>query len=99
MRDANGRVGFVDMLSPGAAGTVGIYAQIGWVDLNFKAIVNFRVDKNATKRRMTALVRIKRAFTYQAVHPGLGAQQAISVFPFDFDGSRLNTRDIAFGVF
>jgi hypothetical protein len=33
VRDTHGRVGFVDVLPPGAAGAIGVNAQVGRVDL------------------------------------------------------------------
>ena len=57
---ANGRVGFVDVLTARAAGTEGVGAYIRRVDVNFNRIVNFRVHKHAGKTGVASARRVKR---------------------------------------
>src|SRR5690606_37226602 len=41
--NANGRVGLVDVLAAGAAGAIGIHAQVGGVDVDLERIVDLGV--------------------------------------------------------
>ena len=43
VRDANGRFRFLDVLAACARGAENVNAQIGRIDFDFKAVVNFRV--------------------------------------------------------
>ena len=48
---------------------------------------------------MAAVTAIKRAFTYQAVYTGFGAQPAVGIFAAKFNGTAFNTGHIAVGYF
>jgi hypothetical protein len=49
VRQAHRRVGLVDVLAAGAAGTVGVGAHIGRVDLDLDRVVDLGVDEHAGK--------------------------------------------------
>ena len=48
--NAHGRIGLVDMLATGAAGTVGIGTKISRVDIDFNIVIDFRCHKNRCER-------------------------------------------------
>src|SRR5690606_31073534 len=82
VRKTHGRVGLVDVLAAGAAGAVGVHAQVGRIDIDFNGVVDLGVDEYAGKRGVSAVGRVERAFAHQAVHTGFGAQQTKGVFTF-----------------
>src|SRR5690606_13070868 len=97
--DAHRRVGAVDVLAAGAAGPVGIGAQVRRVDVDLDGVVDFRGHEHRRKRRMAAVAGIERGFAHQAVHADLGAQPAEGVVPLDVDGGALDARHFAGGAF
>src|SRR5690606_34832116 len=88
VRDADGRIGLVDVLAAGAAGAVGVDAQVGRIDVDLEGIVDVGIDEDAGEGGVPAVGRVEGALAHQAVHAGLGAQQAVGVFAFEFDGGR-----------
>ena len=58
--DPHRRIGFVDVLAACAGRAVSVDAQIGRIDLDFKRVVDFRVNEHRSKARMPAGVRVKR---------------------------------------
>src|SRR5690606_21181131 len=91
------RIGLVDVLAAGAAGAVGVDAQVGRIDVDLEGIVDLGIDEDAGEGGVPAVGRVEGALAHQAVHAGLGAQQAVGVFAFEFDGGRFDARDFAFG--
>ena len=95
MGDAHGGVGFVDVLTACARCAVGVGAQIGGVDFNFKAVVHFGINKHGGERGVAFVVGIKRRVAHKAVHAGFGAQQAVGVFAFYAQGGVVDAGDFA----
>jgi hypothetical protein len=60
MRDADRRIRRVDMLPALAARTVGVGTNIFRLDDDLNAVVDFRRNKNAGKRRVPPLGLIER---------------------------------------
>ncbi len=60
MGNADGRVGFVDVLAAGAAGAKGVDAQVFFVHIDINGVVDFRVDEHRGKRGVATFVGIKR---------------------------------------
>ena len=54
VRQAHSRISFVNVLSTGTTGAVGVHAHIGWVDVDFDGIINFWVHKHRSKLGVTA---------------------------------------------
>ena len=71
MSKANGRVGFVYMLSALSTGTVGIYTEVFRLNVNFNCIIQNRININRSKAGMTAGICIKRRNADQAVNTTL----------------------------
>ena len=95
VRDAHGGVGFVDVLTACARCAVGVGAQIGGVDFNFKAVVHFGIHEHGGERGVAFVVGIKRRIANKAVHACFGAQQAVGVFAFDAQGGVVDACDFA----
>src|SRR2546422_5150480 len=64
---------------PLAARAVGVHANFFGLDDNFDAVVNFRRNKDAGKRRVPPLGLIKRRNAHQSMHPDFANQQPIGV--------------------
>ena len=79
VRDANRRVGFVDVLAARAGCAKGIDAQIRRVDVDLDGVIDLGIDKHAGKRGMAAVAGIERRFAHQPVHAGFGAQIAVGI--------------------
>ena len=86
MRDANCRLGPVDMLSTGTAGTVYVCSgdlmdqyRLRWSHL-------FRRHEYGCERGMPPITRVEWRFTYQPVDADLGSQPAECVVTIEFDG-------------
>ena len=67
VRNAHGRIGRVDVLPAFAAGAVGIDADVFRLDDDIDAVVDFRRDEDAGKRRMPPLRLIERRDAHQAM--------------------------------
>ena len=61
MRDTDGGVGLLNVLTAGAGGAERVNAQIGRIDFDFERIVDFGNDEHRSKRSMTACVGVERA--------------------------------------
>jgi len=72
MGDAHGRIGLVDMLTAGAAGTVRINLQVLRPDLDLDRVVDLRYDIAGYERRMPASRGIERRDPNESVHTLLG---------------------------
>ena len=95
---AHGGVGFVDVLAAGATGAESVNANVRWVDIDLDRIIDFGVDKDRGERGVAPTRRVEWRFAHQAVHAGLGAQQAKSVFTLDLDGCALDASGVASGL-
>jgi len=60
MGDPDRRIGGVDVLAAGTAGTIGIDPQVGLVDLHLDVIGNLGKDEDRGKGGMSAATRIER---------------------------------------
>ena len=99
VRQAHGRVGFVDVLTARTAGAVGVGAHIGGVDVDLDRVVDLGVDEQRGERGVATARGIEGALAHQAVHTGFGAQEAIGVLALDLDGRALDARGVARGFF
>ena len=80
MRNADGRIGGVHMLSTFAAGTVGINSEIFRLDNDFDGFVNLRRNINAGERSVPSLGLIKRRNADESVHSDLAGQKTVRIF-------------------
>ena len=90
MGNTNRRRGFVDMLSAGTAGTIGINPQIFVVDFNIDIFFNIRNNITGCKRRLTLSCCIKRGNTHKAVYSLFTFQVAIRILTVDLQGNCFN---------
>mmetsp|Transcript_53742 Transcript_53742/g.126656 ORF Transcript_53742/g.126656 Transcript_53742/m.126656 type:complete len:295 (+) Transcript_53742:1791-2675(+) len=95
VRQAHRRVGLVDVLAAGAAGAEGVGTHIGRVDVDLDRVVHFRVDEQRRERGVAAAGAVERALAHQAVHAGLGAQQAEGVLALHLDRRALDAGHVA----
>ena len=79
VREADRGVGLVHVLAAGAAGAVGVHAQVLLVDLDLDVVVDFGHDVQRGERRVPPLVGVERADAHQPVHAALGLQVAVGV--------------------
>ena len=61
MRDTDGGISLLNVLTAGAGGAERVNTQIGRIDFDFKRIVDFGNDEHRSKRSMTACVGVERA--------------------------------------
>jgi hypothetical protein len=97
MGQTHRRIGLVNVLTASARGAEGVYAHIGGIDVDLHRVIDLGVDEHAGKARVAPARRVKGRLAHQAVHTGLGAQQAVGVFAFDLDGGALDAGDVAGG--
>ena len=79
MRDADRRLGLVDVLAAGAARPKHVDAQIGWIELDLDVVVDLRRNEYGGERRMAPMTRVERRLAHEAVHARLGAQPTVRV--------------------
>ena len=77
MRQSNGAIGFVDVLSAGSAGAIGIHADIFFIDIDFSAIGNFWRDIDCRETRLAFTFRIERADANQPMQTRFAFQIAV----------------------
>ena len=99
MGKPHGGIGLVDMLPAGAAGAVGIDAQIGFVDFDFDIVVHFRIDENRGERSMAPRIGVEGRYAHEPVNTRLGFQIAIGVVAFHQEGHAFNARLFAGLIF
>jgi hypothetical protein len=99
VRQANRRVGLVDVLTARAAGAEGVGAHVGRVDVDLDRVVDLRVDEEAGKAGVTPTCAVERALSHQAVHAGFGAQVAESVVALHLDRGAADPGGVAFAFF
>ncbi|TLD44612.1 MAG: hypothetical protein FAZ92_03162 [Accumulibacter sp.] len=97
VRDADRRIGLVDVLAAGAGSAVGVDAQVCRVDLDGEGIVDLGVGRHRAEARMATGVRVERRLAHQTVDAGFRAQHAVGVVAGDADARRLDAGDLAFG--
>ena len=99
VRQAHGRVCFVDVLTARTAGAVGVGAHIGGVDVDLDRVVDLGVDEQRRERGVATARGVEWALAHQAVNAGFGAQQTVGVLALDLDGGTLDARSVACGFF
>ncbi|EXI65161.1 MAG: hypothetical protein AW08_03433 [Candidatus Accumulibacter adjunctus] len=98
VRDADRRIGLVDVLAAGTRGAVGVDAQVGRVDLDGEGIVDLGVGRHRAEAGMAAGVRVEGRLADQAMDARLRAQHAVGVVAGNPDARRLDAGDLAFGL-
>ena len=83
VRDADGRIGHVDVLTAGAARAVRVDPQVLLVDLDVDVLGQLRPDVDRRERRVAPRGLIERRDAHQPVHAGFGRQQAVGVLADD----------------
>ena len=83
VRDTHSRVGLVDVLATGAAGTVGVYAQVRRVDLDRYRFVGLRQHSHRAGAGVNAALGFGRWHALYAVSAGLELECAINIFALD----------------
>ena len=81
--DPDGTVGPVDVLSAGAAGTIGIDLQIFFIDFDIEIFIEFRKSIGRSERGVAPGVAVERRNTDKPVDAAFGFQIAVSEFAFD----------------
>ena len=84
---------------PAPRGAEGVGAHVGRVDVDLDRVVDLGVDEHAGEAGVAAARRVERALAHQAVHAGLGAQQAEGVVALDLDRRAADAGDVALGLF
>ena len=92
MREADGRIGDVDVLAAGAARSVGVDAQVLVLDLDLDVLGQLRPDEDRRERRVAARRLIEGRDAHQPVHAGLGEQQPVGVVALDDERRALDAR-------
>ena len=71
VRDANGRIGLVDVLAAGTRGAEGIDAQIRGIDLDGLDFLELGQDGDGARRGMNASLRLGGRHALHAMRAGL----------------------------
>jgi hypothetical protein len=87
------------MLPAGAAGAVGIDAQIGFIDFDFDIVVHFWIDEHRGEGGMAPRVGVEGRYADETVNARLGFQVAVSVIAFHQEGHAFNARLFAGLIF
>src|SRR4051794_38313894 len=95
MRDADGGVGDVDVLSAGAARSKRIDTDVLFVYLYVDVVRQLRPDINGGERRVPARSLIERRHANQPVYSGFGRQQAVRIVADDREGHALDAGLVA----
>ena len=98
MGDADGRRSLVDVLAAGAAGAVGIDAQVVWVDLDVNILLDVRHHVGRAERCLALARRVERRDADQAVNAVFAAKQSVHVIAVDLKRHSLDAGLIAFLV-
>jgi len=94
--DAHGGIGDIDVLAAGAAGAVGVNAQIFVKDFDFDIVVNFSGEINGGEGGMAAFVGIKGGDAHKAVDAAFGFEIAEGIGAGDEEGGGFVAGFIAF---
>ena len=95
VRDADGRVGHVDVLAAGAARAVGVDAEVLVGDLDLDVVVDLGRDVDRGKRRVPALRRVERRDPDEPVDAHLALEVAVGVVADDVQRRALQARLLA----
>ncbi|MDQ5988576.1 MAG: hypothetical protein CSYNP_04336 [Syntrophus sp. SKADARSKE-3] len=95
MGDPDGRVGLVDVLAAGAGGTVRIYSEIVFVDIDRDLVVDFRVGEDRGEGRMPPAAGVEGRYPDQPVDARFGFGEAVGIVALDGQGDALDSRLVA----
>ena len=97
VRNPNGRIGDVDMLSSRAAGAIAINAKFILVDIHLHRVVNFRRNVNCGEGGMPAVVKVIRRQPDEPMDSRFGLQIAVGISACDENSCTLNAPFIVGG--
>ena len=95
VRDADGRVGHVDVLAAGAARSERVDAQVLVLDLDVDVVGELGPDVERRERRVAPRGLIERRDAHQPMHAGLGEEQAVRVVAGDGERRALDAGLVA----
>ena len=95
MRQADGRIRLVDMLSARARGAVGVGAHVRGINVDLDGVIHHRRDADRGEGGVPLGCRVIGADAHQPVHTRFRLQPAIGIGPGDQDGGRLDAGLIA----
>ena len=95
MGQAHRRIGFIDMLAAGAAGAVGIDAQIVVINFDFNIVVDLGINEDRSERCMAARVGIEGRDSHQAVNSGFGFEISVSIVAGNAERNAFDPRFLA----
>ena len=90
VRDADGRVGLVDVLAAGAGRAVGVDLEVVVLDLDLAGLLDHRRDLDARERRLAPVGGVERRQPDEPVDALLGAVEAVRVLARDAERRRLD---------
>ena len=83
------------MLSAGAAGPVGVHADIVGIHLNIYVLLNVGHDVAGHKGCLALARGVKRRYTHQSVHSVLRTQISVCILTVNLHGDRFDSRFLA----
>ena len=95
MRNADGRVGDIDVLAAGAARPERVDAEILVLNLEIDVVRQFGPHEDRRERRVTPRGLIERRDAHQTMDAGFGRQQPVGVLAGHGDGGALQTGLVA----
>ena len=90
VRDADGRIGLVDVLAARSRSTEGVDAEVGIVDFDLDLVIEHGVHEHGGEGGMPPGLRIEGRDPDQAVDALLGPQIPVRVIAGDLDGHALD---------
>src|ERR1019366_10677461 len=98
VRDADRRVGLVDVLTTGTRGPVGVHAQILLVDLHLGGVVGEQRGHVKTREtRLATRLRVEGTDAHQTVHATFGRQPSVGEAALHDERRRQQSRLTALG--
>jgi len=89
--DPHGARGFIDVLSSGPAGSIGVDPEVGLLDFDFRGILHFSDDIDGGERGVAALIGIKRGDPDETVNSTFSLEIPIGVSAFNNKRGVLNS--------
>src|SRR5262245_48961413 len=95
MRDPNGGVGLVHVLTPGAARAVRVDAEVALVQLDVDVVGQQRRDDHLGEARVASVRLVEWAQADEPVHAALGLEDPVGVLALHAEGRRLEAGFLA----
>ena len=87
MRDADGRIGLVDVLSAGTRGTISVDTQVLVQKFDLDVVVDLGIDPDRGEAGLSPGITVERRDAHETVHARFGLHPAIGIRALDLEGT------------